>query len=296
MDRDGSQPPAHDRARVPAAVRPGRGTLSARPVPWRAGLLLFVTCLVLGLAASLGPIPQDRAYHDFADQRTLLGIPNFWNVVSNVPFAIAGLLGLLVLASGRRPGALPDLLPSYVAFFAGSVLIAAGSAWYHLSPSNATLVWDRLPMTVSFVAFFTIVLGEHVSVRLARWLLGPLIVLGAASVGYWALSERLGREDLRPYLLVQAVAIVLTPLVLALYPSRLTNVRLVWGTMACYGLAMIAEALDRPIHSALGLMSGHTLKHLFAAAAVVLLAVALRARRPVLLSSRETPPEEKACS
>jgi hypothetical protein len=28
-------------------------------------------------------IQQDQLYHVFADQRTLLGIPHFWNVVSN---------------------------------------------------------------------------------------------------------------------------------------------------------------------------------------------------------------------
>ena len=39
------------------------------------------------MAASLGemlllpPMTQDESYHQFADQRTILGIPNFWNVV-----------------------------------------------------------------------------------------------------------------------------------------------------------------------------------------------------------------------
>ncbi len=254
--------------------------MRAHGASWRAGLLASVVLVAVCVAAALGPIAQDRAYHAFADQRRILGVPHFADVVSNAAFALAGALGLLVLLTGRAGGSLPELRPAYGAFFAGALLIAAGSAWYHLDPRNETLVWDRLPMTVSFVSFLVIVLGEHASVRLARRLLGPLLVLGAGSVAYWAWSARLGHEDLRPYLLVQVLAIVLTPLLLVLYPSRLTRVGLLWGLLASYAAALAAEALDRPLYAALG-VSGHTLKHLFAGAGMLLLAVALRVRRPL---------------
>jgi len=46
-----------------------------------------------------GPTPQPPAYHDFADQRPLLGLPHALNVISNMPFLIVGALGSAFLAS-----------------------------------------------------------------------------------------------------------------------------------------------------------------------------------------------------
>ena len=64
---------------------------------------LFLVLLGL-MAASLAgllllpPIPQDQSYHQFADQRAMLGIPNFWNVVSNFPFIAIGAVGLAAIS------------------------------------------------------------------------------------------------------------------------------------------------------------------------------------------------------
>jgi hypothetical protein len=117
-------------------------------------------------------------------------------------------------------------------------------------------------------------------VALARRLFVPLLLFGAASVLYWVVSARLGREDLRPYLLVQALGIVLTPLLLVLYPSRFTRDGLLWGLLACYAATMLAEVFDRAVYGALGFVSGHTLKHLFAASGMAFVAGAVRVRRP----------------
>jgi hypothetical protein len=59
-------------------------------------VVIFVGLMAASLLALLvlPPIPQDQGYHQFADQRTLLGVPNFWNVVSNIPFIVIGALGL----------------------------------------------------------------------------------------------------------------------------------------------------------------------------------------------------------
>ena len=226
---------------------------------------------IAGVALS-GPIPQDPAYHAFSDQREILGVPHFWNVVSNVPFALAGILGLCVIA--RRPrGMIAENALAYVLFFAGAILIAAGSGYYHLNPTNETLLWDRLPMTISLMAFFDVVIGEHVGARLARRALLPLVAVGIASAAWWGLSE-----DLRPYAIVQFLPMVLIPLILILYPSRLTGVSLLWSVLACYALAKIFELLDAPIYRALGIVSGHTLKHVAAAGAVFVLALGLRSR------------------
>jgi hypothetical protein len=244
----------------------------------RRAVLLGVIAVagIAGVALS-GPIRQDPAYHAFSDQRELFGIPHFWNVVSNLPFAIAGVYGLLVIA--RRPrGMIAENSLAYVLFFAGAIVIAAGSGFYHLNPNDQTLVWDRLPMTISLMAFFDAVLGEHVGVRLARRALVPLVAVGIASAAYWALSQTWDMADLRPYAIVQFLPLVLVPLILLLYPSRLTKVWFLWSVLACYALAKVFELFDAPVHRALGGVSGHTLKHLSAAGAMFVLALGLRSR------------------
>lgn len=96
------------------------------------------------------PIAQDQAYHSFADSRSVWSIANFWNVVSNLPFAMVGLLGL-----GKLRGAVDRVL------FTGVLLTFFGSAYYHLAPSDARLVWDRLPMTLVFMALLACVLSAE---------------------------------------------------------------------------------------------------------------------------------------
>lgn len=242
-------------------------------------LWLLAAVAVLGgvVVYSLGPVPQDAAYHAFADQRTLFGVPNFWNVVSNLPFLLVGIAGILVLRSRRAGGTLPELRPAFFAFFIGSALVAFGSGYYHLAPNNETLVFDRLPMTIAFMGFFSLILGEHLDPKLGRRSLLPLLIVGTASVLYWWITESRGHGDLRPYALVQYLPIVLIPLILILFPSRLTNVRLIWGVLAAYALAKVLEYFDLPIYRSLGI-SGHTLKHLVAAIGMFLPAVALRVR------------------
>jgi hypothetical protein len=254
---------------------------TSQHLSWRAAFLLLLAAAA-GLALLLhGPIAQPAAYHAFADRRALLGLPHFCNVVSSLPFTLVGLAGLQLLRRGRAPGALPQLRGCYAAFFAGAAAIGLGSTAYHLAPDNASLVWDRLPMTVTFMAFFAIVLGEHASPRLARRALPALLLAGLGSVLYWAVSERLGASDLRPYVLVQFLPMLLIPLLLLLYPSRLTRVGLLWALLALYGAAKALEHFDAAVFKALGqLVSGHTLKHLLSALALACMVLALRVRRP----------------
>lgn len=242
----------------------------------RSRRLWLLAAVGLGAALAVGlhgPIAQDAGYHHFADRRTLLGVPNLWNVVSNLLFLFVGLVGLARLAS-RPAGVLPGLRPAYAAFFAGAVLVSAGSAWYHLHPDDASLAWDRIPMTLAFMAFFAIVLGEHVDPSLGRRALLPLLLIGPASVLSWSLTG-----DLRPYVLVQYLPVVLIPLIVVLLPSALEGVSFIWVVLASYALAKALELLDAPVYRAIGL-SGHTLKHLVAAAGMSVLVVAIRRRRP----------------
>ena len=112
------------------------------------GVALGLSLLMLRLP----PMPQPASYHEFADQRSWLGIPNFLNVISNIPFAVVGILGLAFVS---RTNAEPTFIDprerwAYIGVFAGLLLTAFGSAYYHCAPNNAHLVWDRLPMTIVF--------------------------------------------------------------------------------------------------------------------------------------------------
>jgi hypothetical protein len=247
----------------------------------RAVALVVTALASIAIVAALPRIPQDPAYHHLADDRTWLGIPNALNVLSNAGFAIVGISGLVALArrgvvrlqEGRERWA-------YVWFFVGIALTSLGSAYYHLAPSNARLTWDRLPMTLGFMGLLAAVLGERVDVKLGSRILVPLLGLGVASVFYWEATERTGAGDLRPYALVQFAPAPLIALLLAAWPGRYTRGGDFVAVLAVYGLAKVLEWLDRPIFELGRLVSGHTLKHLVAAAAAGLVLRMLWRRTP----------------
>ena len=178
----------------------------------RAGVLAAAVLAGIAALAWVGPIPQDLRYHLFADTRTMGGLRNFWNVISNLPFLMVGVLGLLRYSRL----ALEATRTGYGLMCVGVALVGLGSAYYHDAPANSTLLWDRLPMTVAFMAFLSLLLRERVLQHARPWMLWALIAAGVASALYWAWSESLGQGDLRPYLLVQALPVVLIPLILML--------------------------------------------------------------------------------
>jgi hypothetical protein len=226
-------------------------------VRWLLLAIIAGACL-LALAIR-GPIPQDLAYHQFADHREMLGIPNFWNVISNAGFLIVGLSGLRALRSEQI--SLP-LRPAWLAFFVAVVFVSLGSAYYHVAPDNGTLTWDRLPMALAFMAFLAITIGERLEPEPPRLLLPLLLFCGAASVGYWHLSELHGRGDLRPYLLVQFMPLI----VVALFPPLGSRRKYAtWAMLITYLIAKAMEILDERIFHLQATISGHSLKHVIAA-------------------------------
>ena len=243
------------------------------------GLLLLA---VLGVLA-LPPIAQDPGYHLFADCRTFLGIPNFNDVVSNVGFALVGLLGGLLVWRGHhgvifeRPA---DAQP-YLWFFIGVALVSLGSAYYHWAPSNERLFWDRLPMSIGFMAISAAVVADRIDAKAGNgWLLMVLIAVGAASLVYWDWTESLGRGDLRFYGLVQFYPMVALPAIIALFPRhRYTLGRYLAWVILWYGLSKVFEYLDHEVFDLLGhTVSGHTLKHLTAAVSTYVVLKMLLAR------------------
>lgn len=246
----------------------------------RTIFLIALSAILIVAIFFVDPIPQDPAYHAFADARSLLGIPNFWNVASNVPFLLVGGAGLYYLISSNSPGLLPGLSPAYLVFFAGVLLTGIGSAYYHYAPGNATLVWDRLPMTLGFMGFLTIIIGEHISLPAAKRLLIPLLIVGAGSVVYWGITETRGAGDLRPYAIVQFLPGLLIPLILLMYRSVFGSVAFLWIVIVMYVLSKLFEHFDSAIYEFGELISGHSLKHFAAAIAPIVILYGFDTRRP----------------
>lgn len=245
----------------------------------RLAPLVLLALAAIGLALAFPRMPQDPAYHDFADGRTMLGVPNFWNVVSNLPFTLVGLYGLHACRRARfgRP---EDRWP-WLTVAMGSVFVGLGSAYYHLAPTNTTLFWDRLPMTLAFMGLFGVAIVERIHHRAGLLLLLPFVVLGALSVEVWRRGELAGVGDLRFYALVQFYPMLALPLVLLLYPSRYDRAWALWVMLGLYVAAKLFEAFDAGVYTILGqAMSGHAIKHVLAASAVAVAFHAIARRTP----------------
>lgn len=238
---------------------------------------MAVAAGILIAVAFADPTPQDLGYHNFVDQRTLLGIPNFFNVVTNLPFLIVGLYGwravrnnVASLGSGTSV--------AWQVFFAGIILTTFGSGYFHWRPDNASLVWDRIPMTLAFMSLVSVVIAEYFSADYGRKLLIPLLFTGVFSVVYWAWTESLGAGDLRLYAVVQFLPMLLIPLVILLYRTRSHLGPYLWWMIGFYAFAKLFEQLDINLYEFGNLISGHSIKHLIAALAPLSLVIGLRRR------------------
>ena len=229
----------------------------------RALVLLLV--LVAGVTATLlaAPFAQSPDYPQFADQGITLQLPHGMDVLSNLAFLLAGISGWIRL---RRVALMDHRLQNWVRGYAISLIaIALGSAFYHLEPGNDTLVWDRLPMVVTFSLFFSLILASHLSIVLAQKLLPVLLLSGVGSTLYWYQTELSGAGDLRFYAAFQFLGLGMVVLILLMFPARHLSKSMLVLTVAWYVLAKLLELLDRDIYAATELISGHTLKHLASA-------------------------------
>jgi len=205
----------------------------SRPVPVLYGLM-FISLIAL---LPLPPLLQNQDYHQFADQRELFGIPNFWNVVSNLPFIAIGAAGLLRFHHNAIT----------LVLFTGIFLTGFGSSYYHLNPNDSTLFWDRLPMTLCFAAILSAVVEERVDARAGAMLLRPLSAI----------------------------------LILRFFPPKFTGTSYWVAAATLYALAKLLEYYDHEVYSFGGILSGHTLKHLAAAAACFAILKLFQVRRPL---------------
>jgi len=219
--------------------------------------LLILTGLIVIIALLLAkPILQDEAYHTFSDESTILGIPNFWNVLSNLPFILVTIYGFLKVIRWV------DQKWMYQILLLGIALVGLGSGYYHWGPTSTTLIWDRLPMTITFMSLFSIIISEFVSKKWGTNLFIPFIILGLSTILYWIYSPS---GDLRPYVLVQFYPMIAIPIILIFFKKNNQMTSGYWLLIGAYVIAKLCEHFDTNIHQYLVVMSGHSLKHIFAA-------------------------------
>lgn len=237
-------------------------------IKFPAPVVVLLGLMLASLAGLLllPPIPQDQRYHQFADQRAIFGIPNFWNVVSNLPFLAVGALGLWRFRND----------PATIVLFLGIFLTGIGSSYYHWNPNDRTLFWDRLPMTLAFAAILALMVAERVSARAGAILLWPALAIGLFSLLLW-----LWTDDLRLYFWVQFFPGLALLLLFLMCTPKYTGTYYWIIAAGLYVLAKVFEFSDHAIFFVGYLLSGHTLKHLSAAAACFAILRYFETRRPI---------------
>lgn len=247
----------------------------------KIGILFLLFCVLVVILYRAPPISQEVSYHQFADTRSLFGIPHFANIASNLLIILLGAWGISLLSSSK-PLNFHHTQERVVwgIFFGGVILASLGSMFYHWHPSNLSLAVDRFPLSVVFMSFFSLMLIERVHFRIGLWLTPLLLLLGITSVFYWMFTENLLQGDLRPYALVQFFPILAIPLILILFPASYPGQKWLWISLVAYSVAKGFELTDREtfafFHEQL---SGHTLKHFFVGISLFCIIGYLKARK-----------------
>ena len=239
-------------------------SLRALPYSARVAVVTGTAALIVALAVLAPPELQDEAYHDFAPT-ALFGVAKFGIVASNGAFLVVGLWGLWRIGF-RRLAPWPFRSPGedwpYLTFFLGVVLVALGSGTYHAGPTSASLLWDRLAMTVVFMALLAAFIADRIHLGAGAAVALPvLLVLGVLSMAAWHFTG-----DLRLYRIVQALPMLLIWIVCLLFPGRVTRVKYAAWMAFWFGLATFCDLFDKTIHGWIG-FGGHAIKHILAAIA-----------------------------
>lgn len=242
---------------------------------FKISLLLAVSMASVVIGCNLDPIAQDPGYHFFADNRTVLSIPNFYNAASNIIFVLAGISGSFLIIFHRPPSVSTNVRVNYLVFFSAIFLTGLASSYYHFSPDNTRLFIDRMAIAMAFMALLSIIIAEYITAKNAMVLMLLLIFIGLASVIYWYITELNGAGDLRWYGLVQFLPLVLIALILLLYPSPVNDKLYIWLVLIFYFIAKLFELNDTSVYEYTSFISGHSIKHIFAGLAPVIYLCAL---------------------
>ena len=229
-------------------------------------------------------IAQSYSYHDLADKRTVFGIQNFGDVISNLPFAAVGAYGLWHLAQNRK-NMDRQQFTLWTTYSLCCIFTCFASGFYHIMVdlrhndrfnNHTYLLGDRLSMMVTGMSFLCIVIADWINLRLGYYLLGPLLTSGVLGTLHWWYTEYMKRGDLRLYGVMLNGNLLLVPLICWLYKNdrRISTGRYDPNTLVYFGLvwfvlARAMEMSDKVVYFlTMHLISGHTLKHLFAAVAM----------------------------
>src|SRR5690606_28209933 len=128
----------------------------------------------------------------------------------------------------------------------------------HRAPDDDTLVWDRLPMTIGFMALFAALVSEHLGsrmeARMEAHLLVAALAVGVCSVFWWQWSG-----DLRIYIWVQGAPLLTIPYLIAAFPGRYDRRHYLLYGAGLYALAKVAELHDHEIYTVTAAaISGHS--------------------------------------
>lgn len=222
----------------------------------------------------MSPVIKGPAFHQYADARSLLGIPHTGDVLSNLPFALVGVFGLLLLS---RVTALPRVIVG--GFFASVLAIGLGSGAYHAAPGDATLALDWLPIVLSLAFLVSLLIADRIDRRAGLFAAVVLPLAAAGSVLHWWLGGGTSGGDMRWYGFLQVLFIVTVPLILVLYPRSarrgVLDGRFLMLALGSFIAARLVNRFDATILDVVGL-SGHTLKHLAAGLATFFVYRAVR--------------------
>lgn len=233
--------------------------------------LLPLFGVALALIALFGPgIQQPATYHDFADQRTLLNIPHAMDVLSNLPFLF---LGVMTFIQGLRIDN-PRWRGLVLTLGIGLTLTFIGSGYYHLAPSDGELLWDRAGMLVVFAAVLGMATADRLSFTSALATMMGVLMGGVLSLWHWQHSG-----NLLPWVVLQGGGMLL---LLLLAPCRPRGDGYGFRLGACllwYAAAKLCELWDGALFDiSAGVLSGHSVKHVLAALAVLPLLLPLLRR------------------
>lgn len=225
---------------------------------------LLLACVALTLLAVLGPaVGQPAHYHDFADQRVGWGVPHAMDVATNLPFALWGVVGLVLLRGLRTSSLSTAQRHMATLFFAGLALTSLASGWYHWQPDNAGLALDRLGMAVAFAGLLGLVAAGRISARAGTALGWGVLLAAALSVTLWTRTA-----NVLPWAVVQfgGMGLVLWLATRRPVPGALP---VSWAVVILlYAIAKLLEAMDPQVYAlTTGMVSGHSLKHVVASLA-----------------------------
>lgn len=229
--------------------------------------------ILLILTIFLPSIQQDQNYHNFADKRELFGINNAFDTLSNLAFIIVGAFGLFNFYNNQYIKISNSFSVILNLFFISIILTGLVSAYYHLSPNDFTLVFDRLALTLVFTVILAMLANVRISERCGFHTLAELIILGPLTVLIWNYNG-----NLTPYAVLQFGGIILVLLTLLLTKAPMQGPCFT-SLIVLYGAAKLVEFYDEKIFTlSQNLISGHTLKHLIAALAIIIFVSPLKVK------------------